>query len=94
VDRTGHVSDDVRSRIPVFQAWAGHRQGLFHVIRENYPTWILWPALIGVLIGNTIEAAADLGGMAAALNLFIPLPVPLIVIGVAAAIVARSSIRR
>ncbi len=62
-------------------------KGLFHVIRENYPKWILWPALIGVLIGNTIEAAADLGGMAAALNLFIPLPLPLLVIGVAAAIV-------
>src|ERR1043166_732422 len=49
-------------------------KGLFHVIRENYPRWILWPALIGVLIGNIIEAAADLGGMAAALNIFIPLP--------------------
>jgi NRAMP (natural resistance-associated macrophage protein)-like metal ion transporter len=63
-------------------------KGLFHVIKDNYPRWILWPALIGVLIGNTIEAAADLGGMAAALNLFIPLPVPAIVIGVAAAILA------
>lgn len=63
-------------------------KGLFHVIRENYPGWILWPALIGVLIGNTIEAAADFGGMAAALSLFVPLPVPLIVIGVAAAILA------
>src|SRR3954464_6216029 len=47
---------------------------LFHVIKENYPRWILWPALIGVLIGNTIEAAADIGGMAAALGLFIPVP--------------------
>src|SRR5215208_4289864 len=46
-------------------------RGLFHVIKDNYPSWILWPALVGVLIGNTIEAAADLGGMAAALNLFI-----------------------
>src|SRR5215216_943584 len=45
-------------------------RGLFHVIKDNYPSWILWPALVGVLIGNTIEAAADLGGMAAALNLF------------------------
>jgi NRAMP (natural resistance-associated macrophage protein)-like metal ion transporter len=58
-------------------------KGLFHVIKDNYPKWILWPALIGVLIGNTIEAAADLGGMAAAINMFIPVPVPLIVIAVA-----------
>ncbi|MEA2904960.1 MAG: hypothetical protein QOI12_2347 [Alphaproteobacteria bacterium] len=63
-------------------------RGLFHVIKENYSGWILWPALIGVLIGNIIEAAADLGGMAAALNIFIPLPVPVIVIGVAAVMLA------
>jgi len=41
-----------------------------------------------VLIGNTIEAAADLGGMAAALGLFIPLPISLIVVAVAAGILA------
>lgn len=63
-------------------------KGLFHVIKENYSGWILWPILIAVLIGNTIEAAADLGGMAAALNLLIPLPIPLIVIGVAAIILS------
>jgi len=61
-------------------------KGLFHVIKENYPRWILWPALIGVLIGNVIEAAADLGGMAAALNIFIPIPAPALVIAVAAII--------
>src|SRR3954454_17420488 len=63
-------------------------RGLFHVVKDHYPRWILWPALIGVLIGNTIEAAADLGGMAAALGLFIPLPIPLIVVAVAAGILA------
>lgn len=63
-------------------------KGLFHVIKENYSGWILWPTLIAVLIGNTIEAAADLGGMAAALNLLIPLPIPWIVIGVAAIILS------
>ena len=35
-------------------------KGLFHVIKDNYPRWLFWPTLIGVLIGNTIEAAADL----------------------------------
>src|SRR5256885_6632864 len=61
-------------------------QGLFDVIRDRYPRWILRSALIGVLIGNTIEAAADLGGMAAALNLLVPIPGRLIVLGVGAAI--------
>ncbi len=59
-------------------------RGLFHVIKEHYPRWILWPALIGVLAGNIIEAAADLGGMAAAINLFIPIPMTLIVVAIAA----------
>src|SRR3982074_3438972 len=44
-------------------------KGLFAVIRKHYPRWLLYSALVGVLIGNTIEAGADLGGMAAALNL-------------------------
>lgn len=61
-------------------------RGLFHVIKDFYPRWLLWAVLVGVLIGNTIEAAADLGGMAAAINLFVPLPIPLIVVVVAAAI--------
>lgn len=49
-------------------------RGLFQVIRENYPRWVLHATLICVLIGNTIEAGADIGGMAAALNLFISIP--------------------
>src|SRR5919202_2931044 len=58
-------------------------QGLFAVIRQYYPRWLLYATLTGVMIGNTIEAAADLGGMAAALNLFVPLPIPWIVVGTA-----------
>jgi len=63
-------------------------RGLFHVIRDFYPRWLLWAVLAGVITGNTIEAAADLGGMAAALNLFIPLPIPWLAAGVAALIFA------
>jgi NRAMP (natural resistance-associated macrophage protein)-like metal ion transporter len=62
-------------------------KGLFHVIKDHYPRGLLWPTLIGALIGNIIEAAADLGGMAAALNIFVPVPIPLIVIAVAVVIV-------
>src|SRR3954462_1138740 len=63
-------------------------KGLFHVIKDYYPRWLLWPTLLGVLLGNVIEAAADLGGMAAAINLLVPLPIPLIVMAVAGAILA------
>jgi NRAMP (natural resistance-associated macrophage protein)-like metal ion transporter len=61
-------------------------KGLFHVIKERYPRWILYPALIGVLIGNTIEAGADIGGMSAAIAVLLPLPLPLIIIPVTIAI--------
>jgi NRAMP (natural resistance-associated macrophage protein)-like metal ion transporter len=63
-------------------------RGLFQVIRDYMPRWVLYATLIGVMLGNTIEAAADLGGMAAAINLFVPLPIPLIVIPVGLAILA------
>lgn len=58
-------------------------RGLFHVIRDFYPRWLLWVILVGVMIGNTIEAAADLGGMAAAIGMFVDLPVPWIAAAVA-----------
>jgi Mn2+/Fe2+ NRAMP family transporter len=63
-------------------------KGLFHVIKDHYARWLLWPILIGVLIGNTIEAGADLGGMAAAINLFVPLPIPILVVGLGSIILA------
>ena len=63
-------------------------RGLFHVIRAYYPRWILTTVLVGVMIGNTIEAAADLGGMAAALNLIVPISIPVIVAITGAGILA------
>jgi Mn2+/Fe2+ NRAMP family transporter len=47
-------------------------RGLFHVLAERYPRWVLNAALIGVMIGNTIEAAADIGAIAAAVRLLVP----------------------
>lgn len=57
-------------------------QGLFAVIRKNYSRWFLYAVLAGVLIGNTIEAGADIGGMAASLNIFIPVSIGAIVVSV------------
>ncbi|MGA2963239.1 MAG: Nramp family divalent metal transporter, partial [Candidatus Korobacteraceae bacterium] len=50
-------------------------KGLFAVIRENYPKWLLYFFLLTAVVGNVIEAGADLGGMAAALNVIIPVPI-------------------
>jgi NRAMP (natural resistance-associated macrophage protein)-like metal ion transporter len=61
-------------------------RGLFRVIRDFYPRWLLWAVLGGVMIGNTIEAAADLAGMAAAINMFVAIPIPWLAAVVAAVI--------
>src|SRR3954453_23191686 len=50
-------------------------RGLFQAIRDFRPRWVLCFTLTGVMTGNAIEAAADLGAMAAAVNLFVPLPI-------------------
>jgi NRAMP (natural resistance-associated macrophage protein)-like metal ion transporter len=63
-------------------------QGLFAVIRRYYPRWLLYSLLVGVLIGNVIEAGADIGGMAAALNVIVPVPIGMIVVCVTVAVLA------
>jgi NRAMP (natural resistance-associated macrophage protein)-like metal ion transporter len=63
-------------------------KGLFDVIRDHYPRWLLRVTLTGVLIGNTFEAGADIGGMAAALNTVAPIPFRLTVLLVAGLILA------
>ncbi|MEP7086614.1 MAG: divalent metal cation transporter [Gemmatimonadota bacterium] len=45
------------------------RRGLASVLRKHYPPWLLWFACILLLIGNTINIAADLSGMAAGAEL-------------------------
>jgi NRAMP (natural resistance-associated macrophage protein)-like metal ion transporter len=63
-------------------------QGLFAVIRQHYARWILYFFLATAVVGNVIEAGADIGGMAAALNLLVPIPSSWIVIIVAATLLA------
>ena len=57
-------------------------QGLFAVLRTHAPRWLLYTILTGVIIGNIIEAGADIGGMAAALGILIHIPQWVIVVGV------------
>lgn len=61
-------------------------KGLFACIRDQFPRWVLLPMVTLAFVGNIIEAAADLGGIGAALNLLVPLPIPLLVVATAAII--------
>jgi NRAMP (natural resistance-associated macrophage protein)-like metal ion transporter len=63
-------------------------KGLFGVIHDHFPRWLLKMILAGVLVGNTFEAGADIGGMAAALNVLVPVPFHATVLVVAAMILA------
>lgn len=45
------------------------RRGLASVLRKHYPPWLLWFSCSLLLVGNTINIAADLSGMAAGAEL-------------------------
>lgn len=62
--------------------------GLAGVLRKYYSRWVLFPALAALVIADTINAGADIGAIGAALNLFIPIKVTILVIPVAALILA------
>lgn len=55
-------------------------KGLAGVLKEHYSPWLLYPAVFALLIANTINAGADLGAIAAAVNLLVPIPVPLLLV--------------
>ena len=57
--------------------------GLASVLRRHYSRWILVPAVLALLIANTINAGADIGAIAAAINLFVSVPITVLVIPVA-----------
>jgi NRAMP (natural resistance-associated macrophage protein)-like metal ion transporter len=61
-------------------------RGLAAVLRAYYPRAVLYPAVLGMVVANTVNAGADLAAIAAALRLLLPLPAELLVVLVAAAI--------
>jgi NRAMP (natural resistance-associated macrophage protein)-like metal ion transporter len=53
--------------------------GLAGVLREYYPRRVLYLAVLALLVANTINAGADIGAIAAAINLVAGLPtIPLV----------------
>lgn len=50
------------------------RHGLAAVLREHYSRWLLWFACLLLFTANTINIAADLGGMAAAARMLSGIP--------------------
>jgi NRAMP (natural resistance-associated macrophage protein)-like metal ion transporter len=63
-------------------------RGLAGVIRQHYPRALLYPVVAGLVVANTFNAATDLGAVAAAVNLLVPVPATALVAPLAALILA------
>lgn len=63
-------------------------KGLAGLVRERFPTAVVFPVLTLVVMANIFNVGADLGSMAAALRLLVPLPTVAGVIGFALLITA------
>jgi NRAMP (natural resistance-associated macrophage protein)-like metal ion transporter len=57
--------------------------GLAGVLKEHYPRAVLYPAVFALVIANTINAGADIGAIAAGVNLLVPIPVAALIVPVA-----------
>ena len=54
--------------------------GLAGVLRRHYPGTVLYPAILGLVLVNTINAGVDIGAIAAALNLLVPIPAVVLIV--------------
>jgi NRAMP (natural resistance-associated macrophage protein)-like metal ion transporter len=62
--------------------------GLAAVMRRHYPALLTYPAVLALVIANTINAAADLGAVAAGVNLLLPIPALYLILPIAVGILA------
>jgi len=62
-------------------------RGLAGVLKRYYSKKLLYPVVIGLVIANTINAGADIAAISAAINMFVPIPISVMVIPIAVAIV-------
>jgi hypothetical protein len=47
-------------------------RGLAGALRQHYPRAIVYPAVLALVVANTVNAGADIGAIAAAINLLVP----------------------
>lgn len=62
--------------------------GLAGVLRRHYSRWLLYPAVFLLLAANTLNAGTDIGAIAAAINLFLPVPIAFMIVPIALLIIA------
>ena len=62
--------------------------GLARVLRHHYSRMLLYPVVAALAIANTINAGTDIGAIAAAVNLLVPVPISALVLPIALSILA------
>lgn len=63
-------------------------RGLADVLRLNYPKYVALPLVFALVIANSINAGADIGAIAAALNLLVPVKAVALIVPIGAALLA------
>ena len=63
-------------------------KGLAGVLRQHYPRAVLYPAVVALVVANTLNAGADIGAIAAAINLLVPIPAIVCIVPVSLGLVA------
>ena len=62
--------------------------GLARVLRRHHSKALLYPVVACLVIANTINAGSDIGAIAAAVNLLVPIPVMAMIVPIALVILA------
>jgi len=57
--------------------------GLARVLRRHYSRALVYPVVAGLVVANTLNAGADIGAIAAAINLLVPVPITVMVVPIA-----------
>jgi NRAMP (natural resistance-associated macrophage protein)-like metal ion transporter len=62
--------------------------GLARVLQRHYSRALLYPVVTGLVIANTINAGVDIGAIAAAINLLVPVPITAMIVPIALVILS------
>jgi|SRR5579859_2608147 len=62
-------------------------QGLAAILRQYYPRKLLLAVVGGLVIANVINAGVDIGAIAAAINILVPIPITVMIVPIAVILV-------
>lgn len=62
--------------------------GLAGVLKKHYSRKVVYPAVMALIVANTINAGVDIGAIAAAINMLFPIPITILIIPIAISILA------